>query len=154
MAVSKTYHSKGIKVGDKVVVNFLKTGIKTKDGSKWATFNYNDQAFDKKTKKYITVTQYTIFINNPDEAILNNGDEVTINSITAFKTNQNHTDDNKIYTNVTLFCEVHKINQSIKEKNKIKYAQNNSNENDTSDFDFSTNVGFDDFQVDDIDFNI
>lgn len=152
----ETMFGKGINIGHQVKVMFLKTGI-TNKGEKWVTFTYCDQSYDYKTKKYRKVTDYNIFVNNPNDSILENNDLVTINTITGIKTNKTITDAEKSYINITLYCDVYKIGQSKKEKQKLNIQPDDYDMPASTDIDFSDNDRDDEFmnfEIDDIDFNI
>ena len=94
---------KGVSVGTKIKVNFLKQGFK-QDKSIWQLFVYQESKKNPETGEYDELGRYTIFINNPNQN-LQNGDMVTIKSITKALVEKNYY-NNREYTNLNLWCEV------------------------------------------------
>lgn len=94
---------KGVQVGSKVKVWFLKSGTR-KDGSLWQLFTCQESAYNQETNTYTEIGKYTIFANNSIQG-LQNGDMVTINSITKALIEKN-IKNNIEYTNVNLWCDI------------------------------------------------
>ena len=94
---------KGVQVGSKVKVWFLKSGTR-QDGYLWQLFTCQESSYNQETNKYTEIGKYTIFANNSIQG-LQNGDMVTINSITKALIEKN-IKNNIEYTNVNLWCDI------------------------------------------------
>lgn len=93
----------GVTVGNKVRVNFLRTGTK-KDGTPYQLFTFQESKYNNQTDKYDELGRYTIFVNNYTPA-LKDGDNVTIKNITKASISKN-VKNNIEYINVNCWCEI------------------------------------------------
>lgn len=94
---------KGVQVGNKIRVSFVKSGTK-QDGSMWQLFTYQESKKNPQTGEYDRIGTYTIFVNNPNNNIKNN-DYVTIKSITKILSEVKYV-NNKAFNNFNAWCDV------------------------------------------------